>query len=176
MIQWDHDNGTGSPAQDGSAIQFCTVPAAARPNVGGLTLIGTENFNGLAGMQAGQMGMFSGTCQNDSGKPITIVGYNPQMHVLGTNMKSVVTRTSGMSETVFDHPFLFDHQVSYLLSPGDVLQPGDKITSTCTFDTTTTEYVPFASGEMCSQLVFAYPHGALQNGVISVLGATNTCW
>jgi hypothetical protein len=177
MIQWEHDNGTGNPGQDGTTVQFCTVPAGSRPDVGGLTFLGTENFNGIAGLQAGQVSKFSGTCQNDSGKPITIVGYNPQMGVLGTNMTSVVAHINGVSETVFDHPFRFDRQVNYLLNPGYVLQPGDKVTSTCTFGNATTEYAQFdQSSEMCGQLVFAYPHDALGNGVISLLGATNICW
>jgi hypothetical protein len=179
MIQWHHYNSTGGPAQDGTSVQFCTVPAGGRPNVGGLTFLGTENFNGLAGMPPGQVSKFSGTCTNNSGKPITIVGYNPHMHLLGTNMTSVVTHMDGKQEPVFDHPFQFDHQVNYFLNPGYVLQPGEKITSTCTFNNTTTASVAFGQStkaEMCYQFTFAYPYGALNNGVISLIGATNTCW
>jgi len=109
MIQWHHYNSTGAAALDGTLIQFCTVPAGGRPNVGGLTFLGTENFNGLAGMPAGKTSEFSGTCTNNSGKPITIMGWNPHMHLLGVNMKSVVTKAGGGTETPFDHPFLFDH-------------------------------------------------------------------
>jgi hypothetical protein len=181
MIQWHHFNSTGAPAQDGTAVQFCVVPAAQRKNIGGLTFLGTENFNGLAGMPAGKTSTFSGTCTNNSGKPITIVGYTPHMHLLGTNMKSEVQRANGTKETAFDHPFLFDHQVNYILKPGSgyVLQPGDKITSTCTFDNTTTAPVAFGQStkaEMCYQFTIAYPYGALNNGVFSLIGATNTCW
>ena len=179
MIQWHHYNNTGSPAPDGTRVQFCTMPASSRPNIAGLTFLGTENFNGLAGMPAGQVSNFSGTCTNNSGKPITIVGYTPHMHLLGTNMKSVVAHSNGTSETIFDHPFQFDHQVNYLVNPGYVLQPGDKVTSTCTFDNTTSAGVAFGTSttqEMCYQFTIAYPYGALNNGVISLIGATNTCW
>ena len=32
MIQWNHDNATGGPAQDGTVVQFCTVAAGGRPD------------------------------------------------------------------------------------------------------------------------------------------------
>jgi len=179
MIQWHHYNNTGTNQSDGTLIQFCTVPAGARPNVGGLTFLGTENFNGLAGMPAGRSSDFGGTCLNDSGGPITIMGWNPHMHLLGVHMKSVVQKANGQTETIFDHPFLFDHQVNYFLNPGYTLQPGDRITSTCTFNNTTAAPVAFGQStkqEMCYQFAFAYPYGALNNGVLSLIGATNTCW
>jgi hypothetical protein len=179
MIQWHHFNSTGKPAQDGSKVQWCTVPQKERANIGGLTFLGTENFNGLWGMPPGQVSNFSGTCTNSSGKPITIVGFYPHMHLLGVNMKSEVTKMSGAKEMVFDHPFVFDHQVNYMLNPGYVLNPGDKVTSTCTFNNTTTQPVAFGQStmqEMCYQFTFAFPYGALNNGVISLIGATNTCW
>ena len=179
MIQWHHYNSVGIPQQDGSAVQWCTVPAGMRPNVGGLTFLGTENFNGLWGMPPGKVSDFSGTCENRTREPITIVGFYPHMHLLGTHMKSLVERANGDEEAVFDHAFVFDHQVNYMLDPGYVLEPGDKITSTCTFNNTTTMNVAFGQStmqEMCYQFTFSYPYGALNNGVASLIGATNTCW
>jgi len=118
MIQWHHFNTTGAPAQDGSAVQVCVVPKAMRKFTAGMTFLGTENFNGLAGMPAGQKSDFSGTCTNDSAAPITIFGFSPHMHLLGVNMKSVVMRKAGGApETVFDKPFQFDHQVNYMINP-----------------------------------------------------------
>jgi hypothetical protein len=29
---------------------------------------------------------------------------------------------------------------------------------------------------MCYQFALSYPYGALNNGVLSLIGATNTCW
>jgi hypothetical protein len=60
-----------------------------------------------------------------------------------------------------------------------VMHAGDRITSTCTFENTTTGNVAFGQSthkEMCYQFAFAYPYGALNNGVVSLIGATNTCW
>ena len=132
MIQWHHFNSTGLPTQDGSKVQICTVPAGSRPNVAGITFLGTENFNGPLGMGPGEQ-EFGSTCTNLSGDPITILGFTPHMHTIGTHMKSVVMHVDGRSETVFDQPFTFDQQVNYRQNPPLVLQPGDAITSTCTF-------------------------------------------
>ena len=174
MIQWHHFNSTGAVAMDGSAVQWCTTPAAMRKNLAGITFLGTENL----GMPAGQKTDKTGVCTNNSGKPITIVGFSPHMHLLGVNMKSVVSK-GGMQDVVFDHPFQFDHQVNYDINPGYVVNPGDVITTTCTFDNTTTATVDFGQStkqEMCYQFTIAYPYGALNNGVLSLIGASNTCW
>jgi hypothetical protein len=144
-----------------------------------MTWLGTENFNGPFGMPAHQMSKFGGTCPNDSNAPITIWAFWPHMHKLGRHMTSVVNHMSGMSETVFDKDFDFNHQVHYVQSPMLVLQPGDTITSTCTFDNETNAAVAFGPSteqEMCYQFAFSYPAGALDNGVASLIGATNTCW
>jgi hypothetical protein len=94
-------------------------------------------------------------------------------------MTSVIKRANGMNETVFDKPFDFNHQVHYPQDPLIVLPPGETITSTCTFDNTTNNSVAFGPSteqEMCYQFAFSYPAGALDNGVLSLIGATNTCW
>jgi hypothetical protein len=178
MIQWHMYNSTGAPAQDGSRVQICTVPAAMRPHLGSMTWLGTENFNGPLGMPPG-MNEFGGTCPNDSAAPITIVAFWPHEHVIGRNMRSVVNRKDGSKETVFDKPFKFDNQIYYKSEPNVVLQPGDTITSTCTFDNTTGFNVAFGQStkqEMCYQFAFSYPARALDNGILSLIGATNTCW
>jgi hypothetical protein len=178
MIQWHHYNSTGMQQPDGSIVQWCTVPATMRENIGGLTFLGTENFNGLIGMPPGRSD-FGGTCTNDSGGPVTIVGFNPHMHLLGVHMKSVITRAAGGMETVFDEPFQFDQQVNYMMNPPVVMMPGDRITSTCTFDNTTDANVAFGqptTSEMCYQFAFAYPYGALNSPGLSLIGATNICW
>jgi hypothetical protein len=177
-VQWHFYNNTGMPQSDGSAVQVCTVPAGTRPNLGGLTWLGTENFFGPLGMPPG-MNNFGGICPNDSQGDITIWGFWPHMHQLGRHMKSVVTRASGMMETVFDKPFDFNKQIHYENTPPVVLKPGDRIQSTCTFNNTTPANVPFGPSsdqEMCYQFAFSYPAGALDNGVLSLIGATNTCW
>jgi hypothetical protein len=178
MVQWHHFNSTGTPQQDGSSVQICTVPAGMRANVAGLTFLGTENLGGPIGMGPGKQD-FSGVCVNDSGANITIIGFTPHMHTIGSNMKSVVTHGDGMMETIFDKPFTFDQQINYMLKTPYTLKPGESIESTCTYQNNTGGTVPFGQSthqEMCYQFALSYPYGALNNGVLSLIGATNTCW
>jgi hypothetical protein len=175
MVQWHHFNNTGGLTEDGSAVQICTVPAGSRPNTAGLTFLGTE----LLSIPAGMMGKAAGTCTNDSSGPITIIGFTPHMHEIGIHMTSEVARAAGGSDVVFDMPFQFDYQTNYTMNPHVVLQPGDRITSTCTWQNESFAAVNFGQStkaEMCYQFALSYPYGALNNGVPSLIGATNTCW
>lgn len=175
MVQWHHFNTSGGPQQDASAAQICTVPAGTRPNTAGITFLGTE----LISVPGGSTAEGGGTCVNNSGGPIKIIGFSPHMHTIGINMKSEVMRKAGGSEVVFDMPFQFDYQTNYTMNPPVVLQPGDAITSTCRWKNDSAAAVGFGQSttqEMCYQFALAYPYGALNNGVLSLIGATNTCW
>jgi Copper type II ascorbate-dependent monooxygenase, C-terminal domain len=174
MVQWHHFNTTGMPQQDGSSVQVCTLPAGSRMHVAGLTFLGTESL----AIPPGKADATS-TCKNDSGAPITIIGFTPHMHTIGSNMRSVVDKAGGGSMEIFNKPFVFDQQINYMLDPPYVLQPGDSITTTCTYSNNTPVPVTFGQSttqEMCYQFTLSYPYGALNNGVVSLIGATNTCW
>jgi cytochrome c5 len=175
MIQWHHYNTTNTIQEDGSKVQWCTVPASMRPNIGGLTFLGTEYL----GMPPGITDIH-GSCTNDSGADITIFGFEPHMHTIGIHMKSIVHPAGGgPSVTVFDQPFQFDAQYNYTVRPRIVLKPNDVIESICTFNNPgpgTVDFGQSTNQEMCYQFALAYPHGALNNGVISLIGSENTCW
>lgn len=178
-VQWHYYNQTGAPAPDATAVQVCTVKRSARKNIGSLTFLGTENFNGPLGMPAKTKSDFTTSCPNSSGAPITIFGFTPHMHKLGINMRADVMRANGTMEKVFDKPFDFNSQVTYLLNTPLVLAPGDAVVSTCTFNNTTNAGVPFGPSsdqEMCYNFTMSYPAKALDNGTPSLIGATNTCW
>jgi hypothetical protein len=186
-LQWHFYNSTSGTQTDKSSVQICTVPAGVRPHTATLTWLGTEDLNGDKwtggpGMPPHVMSQYSGTCDplrtgmNDT-DPIHIIAFWPHMHQLGINMKSVITHNNGMQETIFDKPFDFNHQVHYFESHD--LMPGETITANCTFNNTTDMGVPFGEStdtEMCYLFTFAWPAHALENGVLSYIGATNTCW
>jgi hypothetical protein len=176
MIQWHHYNTTPTTQEDGSAVQICVVPEAMREHKAGLTFLGTENI----AVPAGGQGQGGGTCYNDSSGPITIIGFNPHMHEIGIHMKSDVVRAAGGEmETVFDRAFQFDYQTNYMMNPPVVLQPNDAIISTCTWENKAARSVGFGQStkdEMCYQFALSYPYGELNNGIGSLIGATNTCW
>jgi hypothetical protein len=181
LLEW-HFYNPGEPTMDSSAVEICTLPAGTMKNTAGMTWLGTENFNGIAGMPPKTMSTFSGTClpsregMNDT-DPIRIFTLWPHMHTYGRNMKTVVNRANGTQEEVFNKPFNFDYQITY--DAAIDLYPGDTITSTCTFMNTSDLSVAFGPStdqEMCYQFAFSYPVRALSNGVPSLVGATNTCW
>jgi len=181
MIQWHHYNFTGVQQPDASKVQVCTVPTSMRANVAGLTWLGTENFNGPFGMPPGVESKFDGTCLNETSAPITIIGWWPHMHEIGTHMYSeVIPAAGGNPMEVFSQPFKFDAQYAYITNPRIVLQPGDKIRAECTFFNSTPANVAFGQStkqEMCYQFAFSYPAGALDKPEnLSLIGATNTCW
>jgi len=177
MIQWHLYNTTGAPALDNSKVQMCTVPADQRENIAGITFLGTENFNSVFGMPAGE-NHFTTKCQNTTSAPITVIGFTPHMHLIGTNMKTDLKRADGTVTTIFDQPFQFDYQVGYEIPPA-VVNPGDTLETTCSFFNDTGRNVAFGEStetEMCYQFALSYPAGALDNGALSLIGALNTCW
>jgi hypothetical protein len=177
--QWHFNNQSDQPQTDASALQVCVVPKAKRKNISSVTFLGTENLGGLFGMPAHQTSQFAGSCLNDSGGPITIWGLTPHMHKLGRHMTTAIKHSDGSLETVFDKDFDFNSQITYPLKPAIVLQAGESIQSTCTFDNETDGTVPFGPSttqEMCYNFTMSYPAKALDNGVFSLIGALDTCW
>jgi hypothetical protein len=88
-------------------------------------------------------------------------------------MKVDINRAAGGIEVLQDMPFDFATQISYMK---DVwLEPGDSITTTCTYD----RPVSFGEGtgdEMCYFFTLAYPKLALTDaGLGAVIHGPNSC-
>jgi hypothetical protein len=91
-------------------------------------------------------------------------------------MKSVVTRKSGPQEIMYDGAFSFESQL--LHDTPLLLNPGDTVTTTCTFQNTTAGVVGFGQSttqEMCYNFTYAWPAHALDNPGAELGGASNTC-
>ena len=178
MIQWHMFNTTGESAEDGSTVQLCVVPEGTREHTAGVTFLGTENLGGLAGMPPGE-NHFTTRCTNNSGEQLSLLGFTPHMHLIGTNMKTELERLDGSIESVFDKPFDFDYQVGYRLPERVTVEPGETLITTCSFFNDTGANVGFGEStetEMCYNYVAYYPAGALDKGAFSLIGALNTCW
>jgi hypothetical protein len=172
-LQWHYFNSTGSAKPDATAIIICAVPKESLPHTASMTWLGTENIS----VPAGRTATAQGSCINDSSGPIRIIQFVPHMHTIGRNMQSVIKRKNGMMEEVFNKPFANNSQLQYDVDV--TLEPGETIISTCTFQNDGARTVGFGtstSQEMCYQFAVSYPAHALDNGVISLIGATNTCW
>ncbi|HKP55946.1 MAG TPA: hypothetical protein VJV78_04475 [Polyangiales bacterium] len=186
-VQWHFYNSTSQPLRDASAIQICTAPAGARKNIGAVTWLGTEDLNGNVwfggqGMPPHKESTFTATCVPGrigmgAQTPITIMGFEPHMHRIGTRMNTVVNKKDGTQQTLFDEPFTFGSQRHYLTEYS--LLPGETLTTSCSFNNTNDFGVPFGEStdsEMCYQFVLSYPAHALSNRAPSILGVTDTCW
>ncbi|HEX5655576.1 MAG TPA: hypothetical protein VFX59_00205 [Polyangiales bacterium] len=116
----------------------------------------------------GQQTKVTDTCTVPSpGKgPVQLLSVSPHMHQLGSHMKTTVKRAKdGSVETLTDRPFDFRDQTAY--PSGVVIQPGDQLTTTCTYDNDSTKTVGFGEGtgdEMCFNFVTAYPVNGLGDG------------
>lgn len=146
-----HYNSNDPNALDASGLEIC-VTATPPENEAIISWLGTDLINGTSA---------TGTCRPRADEPIHIVAGTPHMHLKGANMRVVVEREGGGSEVVHDEPFSFENQRGY--AEDIVINPGDSITTTCTYNSPAT----FGKGtneEMCYWFALAYPAGALADG------------
>ncbi|MEO8702358.1 MAG: hypothetical protein ABI867_20100 [Kofleriaceae bacterium] len=103
----------------------------------------------------------SGNCQLSSitSQPLQLFALSQHMHKLGKNLKSVIHR--GATDIVLqDTPYNFEEQSFHLVQPFVELQPGDTLTTSCTYENTTGATVRFGESsddEMCFSDIFYFP-------------------
>lgn len=163
-LELHYNNTTGGMQPDATGVEICVTPTMPT-HVATISWLGTDLINGAQAQ---------GTCDPTSNERIHIIGANPHMHIHGSRMKVVLNRASGMQETLHDQPFDFNYQRGY--SHDVWVEPGDTITTTCTYDAPVT----FGEGtgdEMCYWFAMHYPRLALTNGnpVFSLIHGPNTC-
>jgi hypothetical protein len=128
-----------------------------------------------------QMSTFSGTCVPqraglDDSQPIHIVGFWPKMGQFGVELQAIVHHPNGADEIVFDRPFDYVHQITFLHDYE--LAPGDTLTTKCDYNNTSDVGVPFGDTidtETCYDLVIAWPAHTLESATQSWLQIPNTC-
>jgi hypothetical protein len=104
-------------------------------------------------------------------EPVHLMAVTPHMHATGAHAKLVLQRASGEQVIVHDGDYASKEQRTYML-PDVIVQDGDTLTTTCTFDNQSDHVVPrgdTADDEMCFMMLWAWPTGVLQNG--QLLGA-----
>jgi Copper type II ascorbate-dependent monooxygenase, N-terminal domain/Copper type II ascorbate-dependent monooxygenase, C-terminal domain len=147
-LELHYNNKDGAGQTDASGARVC-VTEKMRPNEAAVHWLGTQNLNKTTA---------TGTCSPVATGPVTILSMSPHMHLQGRHMTTVVNRKAGGQEMLLDKPFDFQTQVSYPTRA--TINPGDTLTTTCTFAMPT----PFGQGtnqEMCYNFVMAYPAGQL---------------
>jgi dopamine beta-monooxygenase len=166
-----YNNTTGVAAPDRSGVRMC-VTYTKPTNPASLTWLGTE----LISIPASGQGTASGTCGSwKKNGDVHIFQTIPHMHKLGTHMKTVVNRSGGAQDVLVDKPFVFNDQRAY--ASDTVVHSGDTLTTTCTWQNTTSGGVSFGTSttaEMCYNFVVYYPAHAL-DGIGGIEGSKNMC-
>lgn len=147
-----HYNSKDANALDSSGVEVC-VQKQKPVELAGVSWLGSDAIFGTS---------VSGTCAPKGNQPINILAVSPHMHIAGTHMKGIINRKDGSKETLHDGPFDFDNQTWYPRRA--VLQPGDTITTTCTYNKFST-FGTATSAEMCYLFTVAYPKNALADGL-----------
>jgi hypothetical protein len=170
-----HYNTNANPAKrtDRSGARLC-VTSKLRPKTAAVHWLGTQ---GIISLGLGGMYDAFGTCTVP--KESHIIAHSPHMHVKGRYMKTInKPKAGGAPVAITDKPFAFDDQQIYPIETptGEiVVQPGDVITTTCTYDGSASfSFGPNTDQEMCYNFVVAWPVGSLAKGA-GIVGGKNTC-
>lgn len=161
-------------ARDSSGVRLCAT-RTPQPKLAAVHWLGTENIFLLPGQSnAGS------TCAPEVEEPVHILRITPHMHQLGVHSSMVLERANGSEETLLDEPFDFNSQTSY--ESNAVLQPGDRLRATCSWNNDSgglTTFGPSSDDEMCYLFTLAYPAGSLSTGgnflLGGLLGGVNKC-
>lgn len=152
-------------ANDASGVAMC-LAKTPRPNTAVISTLGTLGLD-IPAKTAGVTA--TGMCTPATTVPVTILSAAPHMHGLGRKLKTEVFRGGdpAKSEIVVDEQnFDFNAQGSFVLPKPLVVQPGDKLKTTCVYDNTSSAAVYFGEkteDEMCFDFVLAYPDVGLAN-------------
>jgi len=167
-----HNTAHYDDALDASGVAFC-VADEPRPQTAGVLTLGTVGIQIPAGAQGHQETGQCGFLTTVFWPEMHILGASPHMHELGRAMKTELHRGGGVVETIVDVPqFDFNSQLMYLLDSEIVVQPGEVLTTTCTYDNPGATPVSFGEGtgdEMCFDFVLAYPIDQIDNRNCGIL-------
>jgi hypothetical protein len=155
-----HYNSADANATDASGVEICAVKTPPK-NIASLSWVGYDHGGVLsyaAGICSQPSNRWTGTCAPTSQQPIHLLFMNPHLHQAGRHIKSVIRSPDGKERILHDKPFDFNYQVTY--ETNEVLMPGEKIITTCSFSE------PKCAGqattqEMCYLFTYAYPKRAL---------------
>jgi hypothetical protein len=93
----------------------------------------------------------------------TLFALFPHMHQLGTHFKTTLT-VGGETRVLHDAAYDFNEQAFLPIEPV-VLEPGDQITSECTYFNSTSQTVTWGESsttEMCFSILYRFPSGGGQ--------------
>ena len=154
LIMQVHYNMVGGSFPDQSSIKLRTADRVANP--GRMSIVGVPGLEippGVEGhVESGEVDL------RDLPVSINLWGILPHMHELGTSIGLSLER-GDQSQCLIDVPrWDFNWQLGYFLEEPVRIEPGDRVKTTCTFDSRSRDEVTtFGDGtqdEMCLAIVF----------------------
>jgi len=158
VLQIHYNNTAGyDDAVDASGFAVCTTDEPREHNAATLWLGTTDIAIG-----ANSTGTATGDCDTTGlSEPFTMLMSWPHMHQHGSQFVTDVLRSGGGTDPVVDVPaYDFDSQIYYPHDPAIVVEPGDVLRTTCTYDNTTGSDVYWGEAtdqEMCFNFATVYP-------------------
>jgi hypothetical protein len=159
ILEIHYNNTTGAATQDSSGVTVCKAKTT-RPDTATVSWLGTEAII-LPPMQT-SLDVTSNCRPTITDKPIHIIKVWPHMHKLGRHMRADIHRADGSVNPLFNVDFDFNSQWGY--DTPAILNTGDYITTTCTYDNDTPNTVTFGeqtTQEMCYNFTYSYPARSL---------------
>ena len=173
-LEVHYNNQTGTTQMDGSGVELC-VAKTPRPNTAAVHWLGSLLILVPA---RGRQDVTSTCVPSVSAGPVHLISVSPHMHKTGVHAKMVINRANGETVVVHDAAFDFNDQRKYDV-PDVLVNAGDTITTTCTFENDTNSLITFGQNtedEMCFFFTTAWPIGQLVNGSRSPDGgSTHSC-
>lgn len=112
------------------------------------------------------------TCTWPVGSTQYLWQVTPHMHLLGTSFKAVLDAGTSKEQTLVDVPsYDFHYQISHAESSPIRLQRGDTITTTCTFDPTLRQKLPYLKNLPPRYVLWA--DGSSDEMCLGIFGVTN---
>lgn len=104
-------------------------------------------------------------CTLNGDEPVTLLTTSPHAHRMANHMKFTLERANGEKIVMHDQSFNFEEQGQFDLKEPLVVNKGDKLITTCTYDNDTDKTVTFGEdtgNEMCFNFALYYPQSALK--------------
>lgn len=160
-------NRNGTQAElDRSGVEVCVLKAGNFRKQMASVFVYFSSYGSLTVMAPARSTKHSitGKCRVQASEPVHVVTALPHAHARAVSVKFTVQKRDGSLITMLDSPFLFEEQHSYRLRPEAILETGDVVTTTCTYDNPTDQDLLWggsSENEMCYNFAVYYPMGAL---------------
>lgn len=157
LILSTHYLNTSGERTDRSGVELC-VAQSAPAQTAGVVILGTTAISIPPRTEAHPV---QTTCTQRMEFPLNVIASSPHMHERGRAIRSEVVRDE-QTVAMLSDVAVFDpeRQYSIVHDPPVVIEPGDRVRTTCVYDNDSTDTIRYGTGladEMCFDYALAYP-------------------